>query len=90
MQSRGSVGNEGVSDSSWAAGRVQQEGCICPLCLLPAPIPWIPLEEAEVGGPVLSLHRNGDYQACLLIYFLLPERVLGQHPRLWAEDAADE
>lgn len=56
----------------------------------PCPNPLDPSRGAEVGGPVLSLHRNGDYQACLLIYFLLPERVLGQHPRLWAEDAADE
>lgn len=54
-------------------------------------VPWTPLEEAEVGGPVLSLHQNGDYRACLLIYFLLPERVLEQCPHnLWAEDAADE
>lgn len=90
MQSRGSVGNKVVSDSAWAPGWVQQERCICPLYLLPAPIPWAPLEEAEVGVPVLSLHWDGDYRACLLIYFLLPERVLGQHPHLCAEDAADE
>lgn len=90
--SRGFAGNRVASDSAWAPGQAQQEGCVGPLHLLPPPLllrtltaAWSsgPLpEEAEEEDPVLSLLWDGDCRGSSTCLFS-SETVLGSPHNLW-------
>lgn len=98
LLSRGSAGNRAASDSAWAPGWAQQEGCVCPLHLRLPSTPllgphrslasWTPPRGSGRGGP--SGQPALGWRLAWLIYLFSLETVLRSPHNLWAEDTADK